>query len=154
VSNFNNSANLQGTGTTIVQISPSARLSLFAELNAASLPGTCPGGIGLTTALVALRSGFVVVGSLPTTDGSAATARAGCLLECASIGTRHRPFHRQYATVREKSAGDGVHRDCFQDGALLYPPDPIYDKESSGAGHSCPSHDASEPIRLIADDSR
>jgi sugar lactone lactonase YvrE len=36
--------------------------------------------VGLTTALVALRSGFVIVGSLPTSDGTAATAKAGCLI--------------------------------------------------------------------------
>jgi hypothetical protein len=55
VSNFNNSANLQGTGTTIVQISASDTVSLFAQIEANSLPGPCPGGIGLTTALVAQR---------------------------------------------------------------------------------------------------
>jgi len=80
VSNFNNSANLQGTGTTIVQISPSGTVSLFAWIDATKLPGPCIGGIGLTTALVALKSGWVVVGSLPTTDGTSATAQAGCLL--------------------------------------------------------------------------
>jgi hypothetical protein len=86
VSNFNNSANLQGTGTTIVQISPGGILSPFAELDAKSLPGACPGGVGLTTALVALRSGFVIVGSLPTSDGTAATAQAGCLIVLDSSG--------------------------------------------------------------------
>ncbi len=85
VSNFNNSANLQGTGTTIVEISPSGGVSVFAKLEAASLPA-CPGGVGLTTALVALRSGFVIVGSLPTQDGSAATAEAGCLIILNSSG--------------------------------------------------------------------
>jgi hypothetical protein len=45
-----------------------------------TLPGQCPGGVGLTTALVVLRAGWVIVGSLPTTDGTAATAQAGCLL--------------------------------------------------------------------------
>jgi hypothetical protein len=86
VSNFNDSANLQGTGTTIVQISPSGSMSLFAQINANMLPGPCPGGIGLTTALAVLRSGWVIVGSLPTTDGSAATAQAGCLLVLDSNG--------------------------------------------------------------------
>jgi len=86
VSNFNNSANLQGTGTTIVQISPSGKVSLFAQINAAQLPGSCPGGIGLTTALVALKSGWVIVGSLPTTDGTSSTAQAGCLLVLDSAG--------------------------------------------------------------------
>lgn len=80
ISNFNNSANLQGTGTTIVQISPAGAVSLFAQIDATMLPGPCIGGIGLTTALVALKSGWVVVGSLPTTDGTSATAQAGCLL--------------------------------------------------------------------------
>ena len=86
ISNFNNSANLQGTGTTIDEISPSGELKLFATIDAKSLPGVCPGGAGLTTALVALRSGFVVVGSLPTTDGTAATAQAGCLIILDSGG--------------------------------------------------------------------
>src|SRR5579872_915536 len=87
VSNFNNSANLQGTGTTIVQISPQGTTTLFAQINAASLPGACPGGVGLTTSLVALRSGFVIVGSLPTTDGTAATIGPGCLIVLDSNGT-------------------------------------------------------------------
>ena len=86
VSNFNNSANLQGTGTTIVQISPSGAFSVFAQIDASALPGPCPGGVGLTTALVELRSGWVIVGSLPTSDGSAATAQAGCLLVLDSDG--------------------------------------------------------------------
>jgi len=80
VSNFNNSHNLQGTGTTILDIAPNGTLSVFAQINAANLPGRCPGGIGLTTALSVLRNGWVIVGSLPTTDGSSATAKAGCLL--------------------------------------------------------------------------
>jgi hypothetical protein len=86
VSNFNNSANLQGTGTTIVQISPTGAFSVFAQIDASTLPGPCPGGVGLTTALVVLRSGWVVVGSLPTADGTAATAQAGCLLVLDSSG--------------------------------------------------------------------
>ncbi|MCL2795835.1 MAG: hypothetical protein FWD85_11075 [Microbacteriaceae bacterium] len=86
VSNFNAASNLQGTGTTIVQISPSGAQSLFAQIDGAQLPGACPGGIGLTTALTVLRSGWVVVGSLPTSDGSAATAQSGCLLVLDSHG--------------------------------------------------------------------
>ena len=86
ISNFNNSANLQGTGTTIVQISPGGTVSQFAQIDSSKLPGPCPGGIGLTTALVVLKTGWVVVGSLPTTDGTSATARAGCLLVLDSHG--------------------------------------------------------------------
>lgn len=84
VSNFNNAANEQGTGTTIVQMQPNGAMQLFAQIDPTMV--SCPGGIGLTTALVALRSGFVVVGSLPTTDGTAATAQAGCLLILNSNG--------------------------------------------------------------------
>jgi len=86
VSNFNNSKNLQGTGTTIVQITPSGSVTLFAQIDANSLPGLCPGGVGLSTALVALRTGWVIVGSVPTTDGTSATVQAGCLLVLNSSG--------------------------------------------------------------------
>jgi hypothetical protein len=87
VSNFNNSANLQGTGTTIMDIAPNGAVTVFAQISASTLPGPCPGGVGLTTALVVLRAGWVIVGSLPTTDGTSATAQAGCLLVLDSHGT-------------------------------------------------------------------
>lgn len=80
VSNFNNKANQQGTGSTIVEIAPNGSTQLFAQIDVDDLPGSCPGGVGLTTALVALRRGWVVVGSLPTTDGTSATVKAGCLI--------------------------------------------------------------------------
>ena len=86
VSNFNNGSNLQGTGTTIVQITPGGVVSQFAHIEASSLPGSCPGGVGLTTALAVLSRGWVIVGSLPTSDGTSATARAGCLIVINSMG--------------------------------------------------------------------
>ena len=52
VSNFNNSANEQGTGTTIVQIPPAGNdgmagdASVFAQINPDTLPGRCPGRRG------------------------------------------------------------------------------------------------------------
>lgn len=46
VSNFNNAANLQGTGTTLVQISPKGETRLFAQINPKKLPGPCPGAWG------------------------------------------------------------------------------------------------------------
>jgi hypothetical protein len=76
VSNFNDKANVQGTGTTIVQITPQGHVSLFAKVSR-HLSG-CPGGVGLTTALVVLRSGWVIVGSLPTQGGN--VSGAGCLI--------------------------------------------------------------------------
>ncbi len=80
ISNFNNFENLQGTGTTLVQMTPTGSLSVFAQINPSSLPGPCPGGVGLTTALTILPNGFVVVGSLPTSNGNSSTARPGCLI--------------------------------------------------------------------------
>jgi hypothetical protein len=97
ISNFNNSKNLQGTGTTIVQVSPKGKLGVFAQINAAKLPGKCPGGVGLTTALEILRGGWVVVGSLPTKDGTAATSSAGCLIVLDKWGH-----------VRETLSGHGI----------------------------------------------
>jgi hypothetical protein len=86
VSNFNAKSNKQGTGSTIVQISPAGKLSVFAHITAHSLPGACPGGVGLTTALGLLPHGYVVVGSLPTTNGQSATAKYGCLIVLNSLG--------------------------------------------------------------------
>jgi len=96
VSNFNNGSNEQGTGTTIVEISPSGAVAPFAQISAASVPA-CTGGVGLTTALSVLSSGWVIVGSLPTADGTSATAQAGCLIVLDSHGN-----------VRETFAGHGI----------------------------------------------
>jgi len=77
VSNFNNSQILQGTGTTIVSITPSGNVSLFFQ----GQPG-----LGLTTALGVLRGGFVLVGNVPTTDGTSATVQQGSLLVIDRFG--------------------------------------------------------------------
>lgn len=80
VSNFNNKDNLQGTGTTIVELGANGKLQVFAEIPETSAAAhSCPGGVGLTTALVALHAGWVIVGSLPTTDGMPDTIKPGCL---------------------------------------------------------------------------
>jgi hypothetical protein len=97
VSNFNNKANLQGTGSTIVEISPAGHRTVFAHITRSTLTGRCPGGVGLTTALAILHNGWVVVGSTPSTNGMAATARAGCLIVLDSQGR-----------VRETIAGHGI----------------------------------------------
>ncbi|HEV2243943.1 MAG TPA: hypothetical protein VGR98_23075, partial [Streptosporangiaceae bacterium] len=89
VSNYNSKSNVQGTGTTLVQVSPAGSLHLFANL--AKLPAglSCPGGVGLTTALGILPGGWVVVGSLPTAAGGALPTGdpAGCLIVLNSHGT-------------------------------------------------------------------
>ncbi len=71
VANFNNNQNLQGTGTTIVQITPQGQTSLFYTSNGAK---------GLSAAFGILSNGIVISGYLPTADGTAATAQAGGLL--------------------------------------------------------------------------
>ena len=110
VSNFNNSSNLQGTGTTIVDVAPNGSVSLFATLNAGSLPGSCPGGVGLTTALVVLEQGWVIVGSLPTTDGTSATAQAGCLIVLDSLGNPKETFYGSLINGPwDMTAFDGEH---------------------------------------------
>jgi hypothetical protein len=91
VSNFNNSKNLQGTGSTIVEISPGGHRILFAHITRASLPGRCNGGIGLTTGLVVVH-GWVIVGSLPSNNGQAATSSPGCLLVLDSSGKVRKIF--------------------------------------------------------------
>jgi hypothetical protein len=80
ISNFNAKSNDQGTGTTIVQITPGGHRTLFAHITNSMVSGRCPGGVGLTTALEVLRGGWVVVGSLPSANGSVTTAKAGCLI--------------------------------------------------------------------------
>jgi hypothetical protein len=79
VDNFNNVSNLQGTGTTIVDFNPTThKTTLFAKLPQ-NLPN-CPGGVGLTTAMTMLKSGWVIVGSTPSRDGTTATKGNGCLI--------------------------------------------------------------------------
>jgi hypothetical protein len=79
VDNFNNISNLQGTGTTIVDYRPSTKQTmLFAKLPQ-KLP-ECPGGVGLTTAMTMLKTGWVIVGSTPSTDGTTATKGDGCVI--------------------------------------------------------------------------
>ena len=79
VDNFNNISNLQGTGTTIVGYRPGTRRSYLFTWLPQTIP-QCPGGIGLTTAMTMLKTGWVIVGSTPSTDGTTATKGDGCLL--------------------------------------------------------------------------
>jgi hypothetical protein len=79
ISNFNNATNLQGLGSTIVSFNPTQKkLTQFARIPS-NLAG-CPGGIGLGTAMTMLKSGWVIVGSAPSRDGTAATKGPGCLI--------------------------------------------------------------------------
>jgi hypothetical protein len=77
ISNFNNSANLQGTGTTIVRVSSAGPPFVF--FAGPPHPGGSP-GLGLSTALAILQRGFVIVGNVPSIDGTSRTAMPGSLL--------------------------------------------------------------------------
>ncbi len=83
VSNFNGASNLQGTGTTIVSFTPAGAIAPPGSATVfftSALPG-------LSTALGALRRGYVLVGNVPTTDGCFATIGAGALQVLDRFGT-------------------------------------------------------------------
>src|SRR5580658_7335328 len=86
ISNFNNSNNLQGTGSTIVKltaggaIAPNGSATVFFQ-------GSTPAPFGLTTALGVLEKGFVIVGNVPTTDGTLGTIQSGSLFVLDRFGT-------------------------------------------------------------------
>ncbi len=85
VDNFNNISNLQGTGGTIILYTPSTKkVTLFTSIPQ-HLP-QCPGGVGLSTAMTMLKSGWVIVGSAPSADGTMKTRGTGCLLVLDSNG--------------------------------------------------------------------
>lgn len=78
VSNFNNSDNLAGLGSTIIRMAPNGTTSTFFQ---------GPKGVGLTGALGIVRHGFVFVGNLPSKDGTSGTATSGSLLMLNRAGT-------------------------------------------------------------------
>ena len=85
IDNFNDKNNLQGLGSTIVTYTPSTgKLTLFAAIPRHL--AQCPGGVGLTTAMTMLKTGWVIVGSLPSSDGTTATKGQGCLIVLDSQG--------------------------------------------------------------------
>jgi hypothetical protein len=83
VSNFNNSRNLQGTGTTIVRIPVNGPVSTFFAGPPHPEGST---GLGLSTALAVLSKGFVIVGNVPSKDGTSATVGTGSLLVIDNTG--------------------------------------------------------------------
>ena len=85
VDNFNNVSNLQGTGGTIVLVNPATRaVKLFAKLpqNLLAMPRRHRADDGARD----VASGWVIVGSTPSTDGTTATKGPGCLLVFDSNG--------------------------------------------------------------------
>jgi DNA-binding beta-propeller fold protein YncE len=83
VSNFNAASNLQGSGTTIMDV-PAIPPSPQGTAVSIFFQGTAP--LGLTTALDILRAGFVLVGNFPSPDGSCGSASAGSILVIDKMG--------------------------------------------------------------------
>ncbi len=80
VSNFNDKTNTQGTGSTIVRITPDGQHTTFFQ---------GADGLGLTTALGVLPQGFVLVGSAPaTTVNGVNTVGPGQILILDAFGNQ------------------------------------------------------------------
>jgi hypothetical protein len=104
VSNFNNSSNSQGTGSTIVRVTPGGTASTFFQGSNVPL-----GTLGLTTALGVLQRGFVLVGNVPTTDGTCASISQGSLLvidrngsQVANLADSHLLDGPWYLTIHDQ----------------------------------------------------
>jgi len=73
-----------------VPSSPSPPIQPLVEAHLKEAPchgrTSCPGGVGLTTALSVLNDGYVVVGSLPVTKDGSGTPKAGCRIVINSDG--------------------------------------------------------------------
>src|SRR5271156_1736585 len=101
VSNFNAASNLQGTGTTIVDIPAAGGTpSLFFQ---SSTPA------GLTTALNILRKGFVLVGNFPSPDGTCHNSTAGSIIVINKSG-------KQVGTIADSSINGPWDSALFDDG--------------------------------------
>ena len=81
VANFNAKSNLQGTGVTIIKFKPAGPVapSVTPGQNGTATKFFISKLHGLTTALGILRKGFVIVGNLPSTDGTFHTIGQGSL---------------------------------------------------------------------------
>jgi hypothetical protein len=121
VSNFNDKANVQGTGTTIVEVSPAGVEQTFATVGSPPGSDTCKGGIGFTTALSILPGGWVVVGSLPTGAGGdlPSVNPAGCLIVLNDAGD----VAETWSTTNINGPWDMIAL-LTHSGAYLFVPDP------------------------------
>jgi hypothetical protein len=101
VSNFNAASNLQGTGTTIVDIPAAGGTpSLFFQ---------SPTPAGLTTALNILRKGFVLVGNFPSPDGTCESSTAGSIIVINKSG-------KQVGSIADSSINGPWDSALFDDG--------------------------------------
>jgi hypothetical protein len=81
VANFNAKNNLQGTGRTIIKLTPNSAVAPAVPAGQKGNAVTFFAGKqpGLTLALGVLRGGFVIVGNVPTKDGTSNTISDGKL---------------------------------------------------------------------------
>jgi hypothetical protein len=88
ISNFNNLNNVQGTGTTIVKLTPNGIVAPPVTLGMLgnALTFFTSKLTGLSTALGVLRGGFVIVGNVPTTNGKFGTISQGAFAGHRSQG--------------------------------------------------------------------
>jgi hypothetical protein len=75
ISNFNNSNNVQGTGATIVKLTPNGTVAPAGTATTFFTSALA----GLDTALGILQGGFILIGNVPTTDGTFGTISQGSL---------------------------------------------------------------------------
>ena len=98
VSNFNNSGNVQGTGTTIVKLTPNGLVApppaMVGQPGNAATFFQGPAGLGLTTALGVLQRGFVLVGNVPT-NSAGMIEQPGSLLFLNRNGTQVASYTKQ-----------------------------------------------------------
>lgn len=71
VTDFNNSQNVAGTGTTLLKVFRNGTTSTFYQASS---------GLGLTSAVGVMRKGFAFLGAVPTTGGTSATTGVGEIL--------------------------------------------------------------------------
>jgi hypothetical protein len=83
VDNAADTSGALGKGTSVVDVHPDGNVTVFAHIPR-DVAG-CPGGVGLSSALVQLETGWVLVGSMANANGGSG-AGAGCLLVLSPSG--------------------------------------------------------------------
>ena len=112
VTNFNNDEQPAGARHDDRRLQP--RDQEADDLRRAPAPSAgCPGGVGLTTAMTMLKSGWVIVGSAPSKDGTTATKGPGCLIVLDAKGKvagvhRRRRHQRPWGNMAVIDNGDSA----------------------------------------------
>lgn len=83
VGNFNKNAEVQNKRAIIADVAPDGTVAVFSRINPETVTASCPGGIGMTTSLVVLRDGWVIVGVMPSDCEQPA---GGCLVVLNEFG--------------------------------------------------------------------